>query len=47
MLSLFAVINGEKAAYAIPTFTEKRVRTLEQLIKSSEQKYLSEVKSDY
>ena len=43
MSPLSAVINGEKAAYAIPTFTEKRVRTLEQLIKSSEQKYLSEV----
>ena len=41
------VINGEKAAYCIPTFLEKRERTLEQLMKATEKRYSSEVCKNY
>ena len=34
MHSPFAVINGEKAAFNVPVFAQKRQRTLEMLIKN-------------
>ena len=33
------VINGEKAAFNLPVFAEKRERTLDLLIKGVEQKF--------
>ena len=33
------VINGEKAAFSLPVFAEKRERTLDLLIKGVEQKF--------
>lgn len=39
----FVVINAEKAAYCIPTFSLKRERTLGMLLKDVEQKCNSEV----
>ena len=38
-----AVINGEKAAYCTPTFSEKRNRTLSLLLKDVEHKCTNEV----
>ena len=37
------VINGEKAAYCTPTFSEKRNRTLSLLLKDVEHKCTNEV----
>ncbi len=41
-----AVINAEKAAYCTPTFTVKRERTLDLLLKNVEQKFATEVGGD-
>ena len=38
-----AVINGEKASYCTPTFSEKRNRTLSLLLKDMEHKCTTEV----
>jgi len=40
---VFPVINGEKAAYCTPTFSEKRERTLGLLMKGLEEDYNHEV----
>ena len=37
------MINGEKAAYCTPTFSEKRKRTLNLLLKDVEHKCTTEV----
>ena len=42
-MSLLAVINGEKAAYCTPTFSEKRERTLSMLLRGFEEEYNHEV----
>ena len=38
----FPVINGEKAAFNVPVFAQKRQRTLDMLIKNLYQDYMPE-----